>query len=77
MAPLGLLVLSDVVTIWNLCVVAFVITAGEILVDPGIVALVPTVVDDEDLETANGRIAGAEIITNDFAGGPVGAAAFA
>ncbi len=76
-AVLAVLVLTDAVAIWHLCVVAFVITAGEILVDPAIVALVPSVVDDEHLDTANGRIAGAEIITNDFAGGPVGAAAFA
>lgn len=76
-AALATLVLVDAVAIWQLCIVAFVITAGEILVDPAIVALVPTVVDDEQLDTANGRIASAEIITNDFAGGPVGAAAFA
>ncbi len=76
-AALAILVLVDAVAIWQLCIVAFVITAGEILVDPAIVALVPTLVDDEHLETANGRIASAEIITNDFAGGPVGAAVFA
>lgn len=76
MAALAGLILTDAVAIWQLCIVAFVITAGEILVDPAIVALVPTVVDDEDLEAANGRIAGAEIITNDFAGGPVGSLAF-
>ncbi len=77
MAALAGLVLADEVAVWQLCIVAFVITAGEILVDPAITALVPTVVDDDQLDTANGRIAGAEIITNDFAGGPVGAAAFA
>lgn len=77
MAALAVLVLTDTVAIWQLCVVAFVITAGEILVDPSIVALVPNVVDDEHLDTANGRIASAEIITNDFAGGPVGAVMFA
>lgn len=77
MAALAVLVLTDAVAIWQLCVVAFVITAGEILVDPAIVALVPTVVDDDELDTANGRIASAEIITNDFAGAPVGAAIFA
>ena len=76
MACLALLVLADVVAIWQLCVVAFLITAGEILVDPSIVALVPTIVDDEHLDTANGRIASVEIVTNDVAGGPIGAAAF-
>jgi MFS family permease len=76
MLVLAALVASDVVAIWHLCVVAFVITAGEILVDPSIVAMVPIVVDDEQLDVANGRIASVEIVTNDFAGGPVGATAF-
>lgn len=76
MLGLAGLVVADIVAIWHLCLVAFAITAGEILVDPSIVALVPVVVDDDDLDTANGRIASVEIVTNDFAGGPVGAAAF-
>ncbi len=76
MLVLAWLVASDLVAIWHLCVVAFVITAGEILVDPSVVALVPTLVDDEQLDTANGRIASVEIVTNDFAGGPAGATAF-
>lgn len=76
MAALAAAVWLDLVAIWQLCVVAFLVTVGEIMVDPSIVALVPTVVGDDDLDRANGRIAGAEIVTNDFAGGPVGAAAF-
>ena len=76
MLALAGLVESEVVAIWHLCVVAFVITAGEILVDPSVVALVPTLVDDEQLGSANGRIASVEVVTNDFAGGPVGATAF-
>ena len=76
MVTLAALVWLDLVAIWQLCVVAFVVTVGEIMVDPSIVALVPTVVHDEDLDRANGRIASAEIVTNDFAGGPIGAAAF-
>lgn len=76
MLALAWLVASDLVAIWHLCVVAFVITAGEILVDPSVVALVPMLVDDEQLDTANGRIASVEIVTNDFAGGPAGATAF-
>ena len=76
MEVLFVLVLAEQVAIWHLCLVAFVITAGEILVDPSVTALVPEVVDDADLDTANGRIASAELITNDFAGAPVGATAF-
>lgn len=76
MLALACLVASNVVAIWHLCVVAFLITAGEIVVDPSVVALVPTLVDDEQLDIANGRIASVEIVTNDFAGAPVGATAF-
>jgi MFS family permease len=76
MLALALLVAADVVVIWHLCVVAFVITAGEILVDPSVVALVPKVVTDEQLDVANGRISSVEIVTNDFAGRPAGATAF-
>lgn len=77
MAALALVVWSGHAEIWHVCVVAFVITLGEILVDPSTFALVPTLVDDADLERANGSIARAEIATNDFAGGPVGSALFA
>ena len=74
---LAALVLTSRAEIWQICVVAFVITVGEILVDPSTVALVPTLVDDEDLDRANGRISSVEIITNDVAGAPVGATLFA
>lgn len=76
MALLAALVWMDLVEVWQLCVAAFLITAAEILVDPSIVATVPALVDDDDLDRANGRIASAEIVTNDFAGGPIGAATF-
>lgn len=76
MAGLGVLVWTDVAEVWHVCLVAFLITLGEILVDPSTVALVPTLVEDADLDRANGQIASVEIVTNDFAGGPVGAALF-
>ena len=76
MLVLAWVVASDLVEVWHLCVVAFLITAGEILVDPSIVALVPTLVDDDQLDRANGRIASVEVVTNDFVGGPAGATAF-
>ncbi len=76
MLVLTALVASDLVAIWQLCTIAFAITAGEILVDPSVVAMVPLLVPDEELDAANGRMASAEIVTNDFAGGPVGATAF-
>jgi len=77
MAGLAILVWSGHTQIWHVCVVAFAITLGEILVDPSTVALVPTLVEDVDLDRANGRIASVEIVTNDFAGGPVGSVLYA
>lgn len=74
---LALLVLADVVAIWQLYVVSMLLTAGEILVDPAVGALVPTVVDDTQLDVANGRISGTEVLTNEFAGQPLGSALFA
>lgn len=62
---------------WQLFAVAFLITVGEILVDPSVVATVPTLVPPQDLDRANGRLTTVETVTNDFLGGPVGAATFA
>ncbi len=76
MMALGAAVLTDVASIWLLCVVAFVITAGEILVDPSVVATVPTIVERNDLDRANGRISSVELVTNDMIGNPVGAGLF-
>lgn len=73
---LAVLVFTSNVAIWQLCVVAFAITLGEILVDPSTVALVPTLVTDDELDRANSRISSVEVVTNDFAGGPLGAALF-
>ncbi len=75
-AGLAFLVWTSRAEIWQVCLVAFAITLGEILVDPSTVALVPTLVDDDDLDRANGRIASAEIVTNEFAGPPIGATLF-
>ena len=77
MLALGISVLADVVQIWQLFIVAFVITVGEILVDPSVVATVPNLVSRQDLDRANGRLTTVETVTNDFAGGPLGATSFA
>ncbi len=76
MAALAFIVWSGHARIWQVCIVAFAITLGEILVDPSTVALVPTLVGDDELDRANGRISSVEIATNDFAGAPVGSALF-
>ena len=77
MLALGLAILTEAVQIWQLFIVAFLITVGEILVDPSVVATLPTLVAAEDLDRANGRLTTAETVTNDFAGGPIGAVTFA
>lgn len=76
MAALALGIVFDRVGIWHLFVVAFIITVGEILVDPSVVATLPTLVTAADLDTANGRISTVEVVTNNFAGGPLGAISF-
>jgi len=76
MAGLALSVLADVASIWMVFAVAFIITVGEILVDPSVVAVVPTIVHRRDLDRANGRISSVEIVTNDLIGAPVGAGLF-
>lgn len=76
MLALGVAVLTDVAAIWHLYVVGALITVGEILVDPAVGALVPAMVDHDDLEAANSRIFATEIVTNEFAGGPLGSAAY-
>lgn len=76
MCMLALAVVTNVVEVWHLFVVAFVITVGEILVDPSVVATVPTLVSPAQLDRANGQITTAEVVTNQFAGGPIGAISF-
>lgn len=77
MVVLAAVVIADAASIQLIFLVAFVITAGEILVDPSVVAVVPTIVARDDLDRANGRISGVEIVTNDLVGAPVGVGLFA
>jgi MFS family permease len=77
MVCLGALVLADMASIWMVFAVAFVITVGEILVDPSVVAVLPSIVHRDDLDRANGRISSVEIVTNDLIGAPVGVGLFA
>ena len=73
MLALGIAVLVDAAAMWQLIVVAFLITAGEILVDPSIVAYVPQLVSPGDLDRANGRLNTVEMATNQFFGQTAGA----
>ncbi len=76
MIGLAAAVLADAASMWMLFATAFIITVGEILVDPSVVATVPTIVDKPDLDHANGQISSVEIVTNEVIGAPVGAGLF-
>lgn len=53
------------------------IGALENVADNAAVSILPTIVDDEDLDRANGRITTAQLIADEFAGPPIGGFVFA
>jgi MFS family permease len=52
---------------------AFVVGTAEVVTDTAAQALVPMVVDRQDLRRANGRLMGGQMVMNDFLGAPLGA----
>lgn len=76
-ALLGLGVLQGWVTIWHLYGAAFLLGTGEVFADIAGQVLMPAIVPRSELERANGRLFGAEIVTNQFAGPPIGSWLFA
>lgn len=56
MAMLAVVILADVVQMWQLFIVEFVTTAGEILVDPSAVATVPRLVKPSSTARPIGRV---------------------
>ena len=74
---LGLSVLLNFVSIPLLYVVFFLMGTAETLFDTASVSILPAVVPREKLEKANGRLFGAEIVSNQFAGPPLGGFLFA
>ncbi|MGF1595987.1 MAG: MFS transporter [Acidimicrobiales bacterium] len=67
---------TDRASITVLAVAAFVVGVGEVFTDGAVPALVRDVVDDDQLELANARLATAEPVTNMILGPPVGALLF-
>jgi MFS family permease len=51
---------------------ALLLGTAEVLRDNSAQTLMPAIVDEENLETANGRLWGAEMVMNSFAGPPIG-----
>ena len=68
--------MSDLKTNWpiyvTLLVTAFLFGLAEVLRDNSAQTLMPSVVDTENLEIANGRMWSAESLTNSFIGPPLG-----
>jgi MFS family permease len=69
-------VATGTVTIWLLYLAAAVIAVGETLADPAAQAAVPRLARADQLETANGRLISAHMVT-EIAGAPIGGALFA
>ena len=77
MVLLGLAVLADAHTLAGLYVVAFVLGTAETLFDSASFALLPAIVDETDLERANGPLVMAFSINNELVGPPLGGLLFA
>lgn len=73
---IALLASFDVMRIWMLFVLAFGLGTGDIIFTGASRAVIPTVVPESALETANGRNVTAETIGRQFVGPPLGAALF-
>ncbi len=56
---------------------AFLLGTAETLFDNASQAILPSLVDRDDLAKANGRLQGAEVVTNQFVGPPLGGLLFA
>jgi MFS family permease len=76
MSVLGVAVVTDTASIWLLYVVALGLGSFEVLFDNAAQTIMPSVITREQLERGNGRLFAGEIITNQFAGPPLGALLF-
>ncbi|MEY3019404.1 MAG: hypothetical protein RLZZ272_388, partial [Actinomycetota bacterium] len=74
---LTLAIVADRASIVLLVVVALGLGTAEVVFDNAAQALLPSLVPSAGLERANGRLAGMEIVANQFAGPPLGGALFA
>lgn len=67
---------TDVATVWWLYLVAFIVGIGETLADNATLAMVPSLVPSDQLETANGRLVSAQVAGNEFIGPLLGSLLF-
>lgn len=73
---LGLAIVVDAVNIWMLFLAAFLLGACETLHVNAAQALLPSLVEERHLLTANARFSTAQIVSTQFIGPPVGVALF-
>jgi MFS family permease len=73
MAALGIALLAGVESSALLVIVSFALGMAETVFDNASQAILPSLVPDDLLEAANGRLEGAQIVTNQFVGPPLGA----
>jgi MFS family permease len=76
-SAVGLLVAVDWMNLPVLLTAAFLLGTAETLFDNASQAILPSLVDRDDLAKANGRLQGAEVVTNQFVGPPLGGLLFA
>jgi MFS family permease len=69
---LAAVVLEGVEAIWLLIVVAFLVGVGEVFVDSSLQAVIPQLVEERKLDTANARLGAAELVGNQLGGPPLG-----
>jgi MFS family permease len=75
-ALLAAAVLAGEARIWLLYVAAFLLGIGETLHSNAAQAILPVVVEPDRLVPANARLTGAQVMTEQFGGPPLGAALF-
>ncbi len=73
MGLLGFALIADLASIPLLVIVAFSLGIGETVFDTSSQAILPSLVADEQLETANSRLESSQIVANQFVGPPLGA----
>jgi Na+/melibiose symporter-like transporter len=76
-AVFALAVVTELASIWVLYAATIAIAVGETFADSAAQASVPRLVGGQQLEAANSRLVSAQLVTNEIAGAPLGAALFA
>ncbi len=76
MGLLGFALVTGSESIPLLLIVSFSLGAAETIFDNASQAILPSLVDDEQLERANSRLEGSQVIANQFIGPPLGALLF-